>query len=114
MSKHYNYEYKKKPRIKKEFVFGDLSIPLNVGYETSIDLLDTIEKANENELETLKTLRDTLKFIFADKYEAFVKEFEKDGDCIELEDFQDIAMIVIASLNNVEPDKVDEFFRNNK
>lgn len=111
MSKHYCYEYKKKPRVKKEFVYGDIHIPLNVGYETTIELTDSIEQASKNgNIALLKKMQGIIKTIFGNNYENFVNEFEKDGDILELEDFGDISMIVVASLNNVEPDKVDNFF----
>lgn len=111
MSKHYCYEYKKKPRVKKEFVYGDIHIPINVGYETTIELTDSIEQAyKDGNIAFLKKIQEIIKFIFGDNYENFVNEFEKDGDVLEMEDFSDIAMIIVASLNNVEPDKVNDFF----
>lgn len=114
MSKHYNYEYKKKPRVKKELVFGDLHIPMNVGYETSFEMLDKIEQAQTlGEAKFCLVVKDIIKEIFGEYYDKFIEEFEKDGDKFELEDFQDISQIVIASLQNVEPEKVENFFRNN-
>lgn len=111
MSQHYCYEYKKKPRIKKEFVYGDIHIPLNLGYETTIELNDSIEQASGNgNTAFLKKIQEIIKNIFGDSYDEFVKEFEKDGDILELEDFAELSKIIIASLNNVKPDKVDDFF----
>lgn len=111
MSKHYCYEYKKRPRVKKEFKFGDISFPINIGYETTIDLLESIEDARvDGDIAVLRKTQEIIKYVFGDNYDNFVKEFEKDGDKIEMEDFNDISQIVIASMNSVEPDKVDDFF----
>lgn len=111
MSKHYCYEYKKRPRVKKEFKFGDLCFPINVGWETSIDLLDSINQVDDNQIEVLKRIKEIIMYVFGDNYDDFVKEFEKDGDKMELEDFEELSKIVVASLRNIEPDKVDDFFQ---